>query len=149
MSSTIIIFLCYAMRDLPLAKRLRRHLQMLQRQSPIDMYDRNIDEGMEWERQIDNRLNSAHIILLLVSPDFLNSDYCYSIEMERAILRHEHGEARVIPIILRPVYWEKTPFAKLQVLPEDAKPLTSWRDIDGAFFDLTRSIYKVVQELGV
>src|SRR5207237_2712073 len=94
-------------------------------------------------------LNTARIILLLVSPDFIDSDYCYGVEMKRAMERHERGEARVIPVILRLVYWKKAPFGKLQALPTDAKPVTSpkWHSQDEAFFDVSEGIRTAVEEL--
>lgn len=101
------IFFCYAHEDEPLLNKLKTHLMPLQRKGLIDVwYDRDISAGTEWEHQIKEQLNTAQIILLLVSPDFMNSDYCYGVEMQRALERHERGEARVIPIILRPVYWQ-------------------------------------------
>src|SRR5947209_251350 len=89
-------------------------------------YDREISAGMEWEQEKDKHLNTAQIILLLVSSAYLDSDYCYSLEMQRALERHAQGESLVIPIILRPVYWQDTPFGSLQALPSDAKPVTRW-----------------------
>ena len=110
------IFFCYAREDEALLKKLKTHLKPLQRQGLIDVwYDRDITAGTEWEREIKEHLNTAQIILLLVSPDFMNSDYCYSVEMQRALQRHEAREASVIPIILRPVSWEGAPFSKLQI----------------------------------
>src|SRR5205823_1825905 len=111
----------------------------LRRQGLISVWhDRNISAGTEWEREINAHLNTAQVILLLVSPDFMDSDYCFSIEMMRAMERHERGEAQVIPIILRPVYWQGAPFGKLQALPTDAKHVTgpSWHNLDEAFFDV-------------
>src|SRR5260370_35842881 len=97
---------------------LVKHLSVLKRQGIIDIWhDRNISAGTEWEREIDKHLNTAQIILLLISPDFMDSDYCYGIEMKRAMERYEQGKSRVIPIILRPAYWQKTPFGNLQALP--------------------------------
>src|SRR2546430_17246710 len=120
------IFFCYAREDEEHRKRLEKHLQALKRQEIIDMWhDRMISAKAEWSRQIDRHLNTAKIILLLVSPDFMSSDYCYSQEMLRAMERHERGDARVIPVILRPVYWQGAPFGKLQVLPTDAKAIIS------------------------
>src|SRR6266446_8435368 len=96
------IFLCYAHEDEKLKKELEKHLSLLKRQGFIDVWhDRDISAGAQWKRDIDKYLNSANIILLLISPDFMYSDYCYSIEMQRAIERHEREEACVIPIILR------------------------------------------------
>src|SRR6266704_2132576 len=112
---SISIFFCYAHEDETLLKKLKAHLRPLQRQGLITVwYDRDISAGSEWEQQIKEQLNSAQIILLLVSPDFMDSDYCYSIEMQRAIQRHQRGEERVIPIILRPVHWQIPPLNKLQ-----------------------------------
>ena len=144
------IFFCYAHEDEPLLKKLKAHLRPLQRQGLVDMwYDRDISAGSDWEQQIKEQLNTAHIILLLVSPDFMDSDYCYGIEMKRAIERDRRGEARVIPIVLRPVDFEGTPFRKLQALPTDAKAVmsSSWQYQDEAFVNVTKGIRKVVEEL--
>src|SRR5713101_4023783 len=100
------IFFCYAREDEALLNKLKTQLRPLQRQGLIEIWhDRDISAGAEWEREIDKHLNTAQIILLLVSPDFMNSDYCYSIEMKRALERHEQGTAKVIPIILSYVHW--------------------------------------------
>src|SRR5947209_11211551 len=77
------------------------------------------------------------------------SDHCYRVEVKRAIERHERGEARVIPVILRPVYWQGAPLGKLQALPTDAKPVTGsgWQGLDEAFYDVAEGIRKAVEEL--
>src|SRR5437667_12844135 len=99
------IFFCYAHEDEQLLNKLKSHLFPLKRAGLIDVwYDRDISAGTDWEQQIKGQLNAAQIILLLVSPDFMASDYCYGIEMQRALERHELREARAIPIILRHVY---------------------------------------------
>lgn len=129
----IKLFYSYAHKDRALRDRLEMHLENLRRQNEItNWYDRDISAGKEWKREIDDHLNAAQIILLLISPDFMHSDYCYSIEMERALTRHNIGEARVIPVILRPVDWKDAPFSKLQILPTDAKPITNWQNRDDA-----------------
>lgn len=141
------IFFCYAHEDILLLNRLKSHLSSMQRQRIIDVWhDRDISAGTEWERQISEQLNSAEVILLLVSPYFIASDYCYSKEMKRAMERHESGEARVIPILLRPVQWTLAPFSKLQVLPTNARPVTRWGDREEAFFNIAEGIRKVVEE---
>ena len=150
MPRSIEIFLCYAREDEALRQGLEKHLRVLRRQGIINLWhDRSISAGTEWEREIDNHLNTARIILLLISPDFLDSDYCYSIEMKRAMERHERGEACVIPIILRPVYWHKTPFGKLQALPTDGKPIVSskWFTQDEALFDAAEGIRTAVEDI--
>lgn len=144
---SIKVFFCYAREDEPLLEKLKSHLRPLQRKGFIDVwYDRNISAGTEWEREIDKQLNMAQIILLLVSPNFIDSDYCYSVEMKYALERHERGEALVIPIILRQSYWQEEPFGKLQVLPTDAKPVKSWQDLDEAFFNVADGMRKTIKE---
>ncbi|GAC1565883.1 MAG: hypothetical protein NVS2B2_37560 [Ktedonobacteraceae bacterium] len=143
------IFFCYAHEDEPLLNKLKTQLRPLQRQGLIDVWhDRDIRAGAKWEQEIGKHLNSADIILLLVSPDFMDSDYCYGTEMQQALERHERGESRVIPVILRPVYW-KGALGSLQALPKDATPVLnqSWHSTDDAFFDVAESIRKVVEEL--
>jgi Flp pilus assembly protein TadD len=146
----IHVFYCYAREDKAFRDQLDRHLSNLRRQKQITTwYDREISPGTDWEQEIDIHLSTAHLILLLVSPDFMDSDYCYGIEMKKALERHERGTARVVPIILRPVDWEDAPFSHLQVLPTDALPIASWRDRDEAFADVARYIRKTVKELQV
>jgi tetratricopeptide (TPR) repeat protein len=141
------IFFCYAHEDEQLLNKLKSQLTPLQRQGLIDVwYDRDISAGTDWEQQIKGHLNAAQIILLLISPDFMASDYCYSIEMQRALERDERGEARVIPIILRHVYWQGV-LGKLQALPTDARPIKSWPDLDEALYNVTEGIRKVIEEI--
>src|SRR2546423_131231 len=121
-SRAIQVFYSYVHEDQKLRERLDKHLKGLQRQGIIaSWHDRKISAGREWAAEIDSHLNTADIILLLVSPDFMASDYSNDIEVKRAMERHEAGEARVIPIIIRPVFWEYALFSKLQALPTNAK----------------------------
>jgi TIR domain len=106
-----------------------------------------INPGEEWERKIDDHLTTARIILLLVSADFLASHYCYDVEVQRAVERHEAGNARVIPIILKPCDWEGTPFGKLQALPKDGKPVTTWKNREQAFTDIVSGIKAAVAHI--
>jgi hypothetical protein len=94
-------------------------------------------------------LNSAQIILLLISDDFMASDFCYSIEMTSAIDRHDANQARVIPIILRPVDWTGAPFEKIKALPPCGKPVTDWPNQDNAFVDIVRGIRKAINDLTI
>jgi hypothetical protein len=114
------VFVSYSHRDEKLRIALDKHLSMLKRGGRIDeWHDRRIDPGSEFESEIDAHLNRVQLVLLLVSPDFLASEYCYSKEMERAMQMHESGAARVVPVILRPVDWKDAPFAKLSALPTE------------------------------
>jgi hypothetical protein len=124
------------------------HLSMLKRQGLISTWsDREITSSSEWVGEIDFHINTAQIILLLVSADFLASDYCYDEELKRALERHEAGEAVVLPIILRPTDWTMAPFGKLQALPKDARPITLWSDRDEAFLDIVQGIRRVGESL--
>jgi TIR domain len=100
-------------------------------------------------KEIKEHLNTSQIILLMVSPDFMASDYCYGIEMKQAMEKHNRGDAVVIPIILRPVYFQGAPFGKLQALPTDAKPVmsSSWQYEDEAFYNVTEGIRKTVEKI--
>ncbi len=145
---TFKVFYSYSHQDEELRDELAKHLALLRRQGLItEWHDRRIGPGTEWERQIDTHLNEADIILFLVSSDFIASDYCYDIELNRAMERYESREACVIPIILRPVDWAGTPFAKLQALPRDAKPVASWENKDAAFLNISQAIRRKVEEL--
>jgi hypothetical protein len=148
MEARIEIFFSYAHEDEKLRNQLEKQLSLLKWQGLIaSWHDREIAAGTEWVSEVNAHLNTASIILLLVSPDFLASHYCYSIEVKRAMERYEAGEARVFPIILRPVYWKKTLFGRLQALPKNAKPVTQWQNRDEAFFDIAENIRKAAEEL--
>ncbi len=135
------LFYCYARKDQALRDELDIHLAGLHRSKSItSWYDAMIVPGEDWEQEIEAHLNTTSIILLLVSSDFIKSDYCYGREMRRAIERHSKREARVIPILLRPCDWEDTSFSKIQMLPADAKPVTQWSDRDVAYADIARGI---------
>src|SRR5207248_2158496 len=123
----IKLFYCYAREDKALREELEKHLSWLRRRYQLkNWHDREILPGEVWEQAIDAHLNAAHLIFLLISPDFMASDYCYGKEMQRALERHTAGTCHVIPILLRPTFWKGAPFSSLQLLPTDAKPITLW-----------------------
>jgi hypothetical protein len=141
-------FYCYAREDKDLRDELDKHLNPLKRLGFIQSWhDLDISPGEEWEKEIDVHLGSAQVILLLISPDFIASDYCYGKEMQMAINRHYAGDAVVIPIIMRPSAWKGMPFSKLQMLPSGAKPVTLWSDRDEAFEDIVKSIRTLIEKL--
>lgn len=145
---SVELFISYSHRDEELRQQLDKHLAALRRQKVIEAWhDRKIEAGTEWAREIDNNLNKADIILLLISPDFIFSNYCSEIEMEQAIKRHEAGEAIVVPIILEPCDWTWLPFSKYQAFPKNAKPITTWTNINEAFLDVTQGIRAVAERL--
>jgi TIR domain len=147
-AAPVDVFIAYSRKDDDLRSKLVTHLSLLKRQSKISAwYDGDIEVGSEWEVQLQDRLDSSPIILLLISADFLASEYCYETEMKRAIERHQAKTALVIPILLRPCDWQGSPFSALQGLPKDLKPVTLWSDQDSAFLDIAKGIRKAVDSL--
>ena len=147
-ASPVRLFYSYSHEDEPLLKKMEEHLALLRGQGFISgWHDRMIGAGDEWKGQLDKNLEEARVILLLVSPSFLASNYCYDIEMKRALKRHDRGEAIVIPILLRPADWEGAPFAHLQGLPIDLRPVTTWPNQDEAFSNIAQEIRRVVEGL--
>jgi len=135
------VFFSYSHKDEGLRDQLEVHLAMLKRQGVISTWhDRRLVPGDDFNAGIARELERADIILLLVSPDFLASDYCYGIEMTRALARHESGKARVIPVILRPCDWHQAPFGGLLASPTDGKPVSKFSDPDEAFLEITKTI---------
>ncbi len=144
----IRLFLSYSHQDEDLRKELEKHLAALRRDGVIDIWqDRRIGPGDEFDREISNQLKSADIVLLLVSSDFLHSDYCYDIEMKRALERHAEGSARVIPVILRPCDWQKTPLGKLNATPTDGKPVIEHASLDRGFLEVARAVRTATEQL--
>jgi hypothetical protein len=147
-SQPLSLFISYSHRDEALKQELEDHLALLKRQNKIRPWqDRQIEAGTDWNEQIRDALDAADIILLLVSPRFMNSEFCYGKEMERAMQRHHNGDARVIPIILTPTDWKGAPFDRLQVLPKDGKPVVDWPNHDAAFVDVVKGIRRAVETL--
>jgi hypothetical protein len=139
------VFYSYSHADITYREQLEKHLSLLERQGIIKgWHDRRIGPGDEWEGDINEHLNRARLVLLLISSDFIASKYCYDIEMTRALELHSIGITRVIPILLRPVDWNGAPFAKLQFLPENGTPVSQWSQMDDAFRSIAQAIRKVL-----
>jgi|AraplaCL_Col_mMS_1032034.scaffolds.fasta_scaffold00072_6 hypothetical protein len=142
------VFFSYTHADEALRDELEVHLSLLKRQELIEAWhDRRIVAGSEIDATIEANLEAADIILLLVSPNFIASDYCFSREMHRALEKHEAKTARVIPVILRACDWHTAPFGKLLAVPEDGHPVASAANRDEAFAKVARAIRKAVAEV--
>jgi hypothetical protein len=142
------LFCSYSHKDENLRDQLAIHLKLLQRKGLIaSWHDRLIRAGQEWNEQISENLEQADLILLLVSAYFIASDYCYNVEMIRALERHEEGTARVIPVIVRDVDWSDAPFSNLQYLPKNGKAVRRWLDRDAAWRNVAEGIKAVVMEI--
>ena len=143
----INIFIAYAREDAAMLKKLRKQLKVLERTKNIHIwYDGLINVGQYWEQEIKDALHNADIILLLISSDFLASDYCYENEMTTALELHQQGNVRTVPIILRECLWKDTPFATLQALPQDGVPVTSkvWETTDQPYVHIAKELKKII-----
>jgi formylglycine-generating enzyme required for sulfatase activity len=151
MNQPIKVFLSYSHQDDELRKELSSHLSSLANEKLIEpWHDRNIDAGSSWANEIDQNLAQAEIILLLVSSDFINSRYCYSIEMEAALTRHKASEVQVIPVIIRDCDWTRSPLGQLQAIPRDNQAVASGRDKyarDTLWLEVVKEIGKVAEQI--
>jgi Effector-associated domain 11/TIR domain len=144
------IFISYAHEDESYKDKLLTSLANLKRQGYVAAWDdRQIPVGGEWDQHIKSALNDADVILLLISMDFIASEYCFGVEVAKAIERHNDPEdnARVVPIILRHADWQDTAFAKLQALPKGASPIATWEDKDAAYLDIVNQLKKLIKEM--
>jgi hypothetical protein len=147
-SNALGAFISYSHADKDIHKELRNHLKPLEHIGLIDTWsDLEIAPGDEWERKISTKLEEAHIIILLISIDFINSNYCYDQEMARAMERHQEGSAVVIPIIARQCLWHQAPFGKLEALPEKGKAIVSFANRDDALTSVSEGIRKLAEGL--
>ena len=140
------VFFSYCHADEGLRDQLEKQLSLLKRQGFIDTWhDRRITAGEDIDLAINTQLNSCEIILLLVSSDFLASNYCYDIEVKRALERHKRGDAIVIPVILRSCLWHDAPFGGLNATPPDGRAVTQWPDRDQAFMEVAKAIQEAAK----
>lgn len=144
----IQIYISYAEKDEELKEELEMHLALLKRQQIISTWhSREIGLGLEKDKEVDSHIDAAQIILLLVSPRFMDSNYCYEQEMMHALQRQASGDVRIIPILLRAIDWQKAPFSNLQGLPRNNKPVASWSDRDQAWSEIAGEIRRLCNEL--
>lgn len=142
------LFISYSHQDDSSREKLEGHLKILKRQGILDTWnDRAIEVGQDWEEEIRKALDRADIVLLLISSDFLASDFCYGSELKRAMARHRSGDARVVPVFLRACDWKDEEFGKLQGVPDNAKPVSQWDDRDQAFTIVAKAIRKAAETI--
>ncbi|MBD2100154.1 NB-ARC domain-containing protein [Leptolyngbya sp. FACHB-261] len=149
---SIEIFLSHVPEDEELLKQLEKHLKSFQRSNRIRAWAKSqIEAGQERRAEIEAQLNRAHLILLMVSSDYIASDDCWEVEVVRALERRQAEEAQVIPVILRPADWEDTPLGELQALPRDSatvRAVTLWSNQDEAWVSVTHGLRSVIEKLG-
>jgi hypothetical protein len=140
------LFVSYAHEDERFKNLLKSHLAPLVRTKLISEIwdDREIFPGEEWKQSIAKRLDAADLILLLISPDFFKSDFCYLEEFQTALRRQRNNTAIVIPVVVRPVHWAGTPIAELQLMPQDGLPITEWTNSDLACVNVVEGIVRLL-----
>ncbi|MEZ4887152.1 MAG: SUMF1/EgtB/PvdO family nonheme iron enzyme [Chitinophagales bacterium] len=145
-TTPIKIFIAYSRLDADYLKELQKYLRPLNRKRTIEIwYDGEIQPGTKWAAEINQRLHAADIILLLITANLLSSDYFYNEEMQKALHRHEKGEAKVIPVILRHCTWRLfDELSELQALPKDGVPLSHWSDDAEAYTNVVEELHRVV-----
>ncbi len=145
MSNPLEVCCCAAPQDKEMLTVLTKYLAPLQRIGKITIWDENhFNAPSAWETELHQHLESADVFLLLISPDFVASDSCYNVQMKRALERYKQGSAIVIPLLLRPTFWQHLPFASLQMLPTGARPISKWADQDDVFLAIVRQIDQVI-----
>ncbi|KRA60133.1 hypothetical protein ASD79_07795 [Caulobacter sp. Root655] len=144
----VTAFISYSHVDAKLKADLITHLTPLKRLGIISTWnDQEIKAGDEWEREIATKLAKADLVLLLISADFIASEFCYTKELTTALDRHKAKKAMVIPVILRPCLWTDLPFGALQALPPEVKPVTGWDNQDEALMAVAKGVREAVQAL--
>ncbi|WP_428385667.1 toll/interleukin-1 receptor domain-containing protein [Nevskia ramosa] len=135
------LFVSYSHVDKELKDRLTKHLRPLENENLIQVWvDHQITAGDDWDREIGKKLGEADIVLTLVSIDFINSKYCYDVELEKALERETEGKSRVIPVILRSCLWNKSPLGRLKAMPTDGKAVSTWTDVDEALTTIASGV---------
>jgi hypothetical protein len=144
----VSVVISYSHKDEQYKDELVTHLASLRRSGVItDWHDRKLTAGSEFDTALRERFESDAVILLLVSADYISSEYCWQTELVIAMNRHNAGQARVIPIILRPCDWRIDPLGKLLAAPRDGKPVSSWPDRDAAWLDVVQKIRAAISEV--
>lgn len=142
------LFICYSHEDEKYRVRFEKHLKQMQREGTIDSWsDRKIIPGKDWNNEIDSNIENSELIIFLISQDFIASEYCYEVEMQKALQQADNGISVVVPVIIRACLWETLPFGKYQALPKDGKPIKSWNDPDKGWMDVEIGLKKVIADI--
>ena len=142
------VFVSYARVDEPYRRRLEVHLAQLRRDGLVEVWsDQAVKAGSDWERDIQHRLTTADIVILLVTPDFVASHYCFDKELPEALRRHEEEGVRILPVHVKTVDLANLPFGKFQGLPADLRPIVAWRRADDAWSQVARWVRRAAEEI--
>ncbi len=146
MTEALDLYISYAEKDETWLDQLEEQLAQLRRRGKIRPWDKSkIEAGENRQRQIEERLEAADLILLLLSPAFLASDFCYDVVADRALRRQASGEALVVPVIIRPCDWQNSPFVDLDPLPRNGDAISLWQNADQAWLDVVNDLRATIQ----
>ena len=139
------IFISYSREDEVYKDELKKHLTTLSRLNQIEIWDdQDINAGSEWEPEIFDNLKESDIILLLISPDFIASEFCYTRELQNSLELHGQGKCTIVPVIIRTCSWKKLPFGKFGAVPKNGKAISTWDDKDAAYHDVVSKIEEIL-----
>ena len=141
-------FISYCHADKKLYERLKTHLKSLEREKLVEPWsDYEILPGSNIDDEIKHKMEESELFLLLISPDFIASDYCFGKELDHAINRHYSGTAKVIPIILEPCNLESiSELLKLKALPDEAVPISTFNNHNVAFSQVIEGLKLVISD---
>ena len=144
----INVFFSYAHEDIAVCEELIHYLKPLRQEGVIsEWYDRRLVAGQDWRKEIDTNLSRAKIVVLMISPDFLESGYCMGVELRQALELHWQQRCRIVPVTLRECAWDKTRFGTFQALPKDAMPIAEWPNRAEAFASVASGIRAVCRDI--
>src|SRR5690554_2076224 len=124
-------FISYSHADEAHLTNLEKHLAQVKRDGQLNSWtDHAIKAGGDLNTEISEALNNSDLFIALVSPDYINSGYCYDKEFQRALELHQQKKIKIVPIIVESCDWHATPFSNLKALPKDGKPISTWRNIN-------------------
>jgi hypothetical protein len=138
-------FISYSHIDERVLERLHVHMAVLKRDGKISSwYDKEILAGGNLDANISSTLNDSDIFLAIVSPDYLNSQYCYEKEFQEALKMQERSEIIIVPIIAEPCDWKSSPFGKMKAIPKDGKPISEWTNENNAYLNIIDELRRLL-----
>ena len=139
-------FISYSHKDQQYLDMLEKHLAQIKRDNLLVAWtDHAIEAGGSLNKEITDVLNNSDIFLALISPDYINSNYCFEKEFKAAQELHKLGNLKIVPIIVEPCDWHNTPFAKLKALPKDGKAVADWSNHNTAFLNVITELRKLLE----
>jgi len=140
------IFISYSHRDEQYKDELLRHLRILEKQGVASFWDTSlIPAGADWSVEIAKAIDESEVAILLISPDFLASDYVVEKELPALLKRAKSRNTIVMPILVRPTQWTSVPeLAQFKFLNDVRSPLSSSNQRDEDYARISQQIAELV-----